>query len=129
MKLERLESAHTQNARLSAHMRTYVREGKTTETPKKVSEKWIEKKLRDEVKKLGGLALKFWPVSFTGFPDRMILMPPGKVRFVELKSSGKDLKPKQKLVRKILLKLGFEVYTIDTKQLLDDFLKKIEHEI
>ena len=129
MKLERLESQNTQNAPLGAQMRTHVREGWANETPKKISEKWIENKLRDEVKKLGGLALKFWPVSFTGFPDRMILMPPGKVRFVELKSGGKVLKPKQKLVRKILLKLGFEVYTIDTKQLLDDFLKRIEHDL
>lgn len=94
-----------------------------------MNEKLIEKKLREAVKKLGGLALKFWPVSFTGFPDRMILMPHGIVRFVELKSSGKQLKPRQKLVRKLLLKLGFEVYTIDTAELLNEFLKKIEHDL
>lgn len=94
-----------------------------------MNEKLIEKKLREAVKKLGGLALKFWVVSFTGFPDRIILMPHGIIRFAELKSTGKDLKPRQKIVIAMLRKLGFEVYVIDTQNLLDEFLNKLRDDL
>ena len=53
-----------------------------------MNEKLLEKKLREEVKKLGGLALKFTSSTYTGMPDRIVLMPKGKVYFVELKTTG-----------------------------------------
>lgn len=59
-----------------------------------MNEKLLERKLREEVKKLGGIALKFTSPFYTGMPDRIILMPGAKTRFVELKSPGK--KPKKK---------------------------------
>ena len=50
-------------------------------------EKVIERKLRDGVKKLGGGAqcLKFESPGTSGVPDRMILLPGGRVVFVALK--------------------------------------------
>lgn len=89
-------------------------------------EKRLEKKLREEVKKLGGVALKFWCMSFTGFPDRMVLMPDSRIWFVELKSTGEKLKRRQPFVKRLLERLGFEVLVLDTEILLNEFLKRIQ---
>ncbi|RUP39792.1 MAG: VRR-NUC domain-containing protein [Acinetobacter sp.] len=85
-------------------------------------EKALEKRLTNEVKKMKGLALKFWCVSFTGFPDRVVLIPLGKIFFIEFKDTGKKLSKRQELVHKLLIKLGFQVWVIDTQELLTGFL-------
>lgn len=59
-------------------------------------ERDIEKKFRLEVKKRGGLALKFVSPGFSGVPDRIILMPGRKVAFVEVKQPGEQMRPLQK---------------------------------
>lgn len=88
-------------------------------------EKKLEKRLYNEVKKAGGKALKFFSYTFTGMPDRIVLMPAGRIYFVELKSTGKERSPRQKTVHKMLTDLGFKVYTIDTPEKLDSFLDEI----
>lgn len=45
-------------------------------------EKIIEHKLLMEVKKIGGLALKFVSPGFDGVPDRIVLLHGGKIGFV-----------------------------------------------
>jgi hypothetical protein len=89
------------------------------------AEKKLETKFRDAVKKLKGAALKFYCLSFTGMPDRIVLMPGGRIWFVELKSLGKKPTPRQQFVQDWLRKLGFEVYVIDTQELLNVFLNRI----
>jgi len=94
-------------------------------------EKKYEKQLRETVQKLGGKALKFWCVSFTGFPDRMVLMPGGRIHFVELKSPDKQPTPRQLVVHRQLRALGFPVHTINNQFGLLQFLntiKKHDHE-
>jgi len=90
-----------------------------------MNEKLIEKKLRELVKKLGGIALKFFCMSFTGMPDRIVLMPGGRIWFVELKSTGMKPTPRQAIVHAFLRKLGFEVWVIDTQEGLTEFEKRI----
>jgi hypothetical protein len=90
-----------------------------------MNEKLIEKKLREGVKKLKGEALKFFCMSFTGMPDRIVLMPGGRVWFVELKSTGKKPSPRQQFVIDWLQKLGFDVRVIDSQESLDEFLNLI----
>ncbi|HUR65447.1 MAG TPA: VRR-NUC domain-containing protein [Chitinophagaceae bacterium] len=90
-----------------------------------MNEKLIEKKLREGVKKLGGIAVKFFVLAFTGFPDRIVLMPGGRIWFVETKTTGKTLSPRQKIVLPYLEKLGFKVRVIDRQELLDQFFKEI----
>lgn len=58
-------------------------------------EKHIEQRLVTEVKKMGGMALKFVSPGFDGVPDRLILLPKGKLAFIELKAPGKRLRPLQ----------------------------------
>lgn len=88
-------------------------------------EKPIEERLRDGVKTLGGLCLKFLPFYFTGFPDRMVLMPTGRIWFVELKAPGKTAKKKQGYVHRLLQKMGFKVLVLNTPEKVDNFLIEI----
>jgi hypothetical protein len=83
-------------------------------------EKEIEEKLRREVKKSGGIALKFVSPGYAGVPDRIILMPDGKIAFAELKAPGKKSRPLQISIHKKLRNLGFKVYVIDN---VDDISK------
>ena len=48
-------------------------------------EKEIERKLRLMVTKHGGMCLKWVCPGWSGVPDRIVLMPGGRVYFVELK--------------------------------------------
>lgn len=89
-------------------------------------EKKLEKKLREQVKKLGGIALKFWCISFTGFPDRIVLMPKGRLYFAEIKDRKKEPSRQQQAVHKMLRRLGFEVWTIKNEDLLDGFITWIQ---
>ena len=76
-------------------------------------EKELEKKLTLEVKKRGGLAVKFVSPGFDGMPDRIILMPGGIIAFVEVKASGKRPRPLQIARHKRLRRLGFFVFILD----------------
>lgn len=90
-----------------------------------MNEKLLEKKLVHQVRMLGGIALKLLSSLFTGLPDRLILMPGGRVWFVEVKTTGKKPTPRQLIVHGMLQKLGFSVHVIDSQQTLDDFIKFI----
>ena len=65
-------------------------------------EKSIEKKLADAVKKRGGLAPKFVSPGLDGMPDRIVLMPGGRLAFVEVKAPGKKPRPLQEARHKKL---------------------------
>lgn len=91
-----------------------------------MNEKVIEMKLRDKVKKLGGIALKIWCVTLSGFPDRIVLMPGGKVLFVELKTTGRKPTKLQLHVHELLRRLNFSVWIIDSEFLLQKFLNEIQ---
>lgn len=90
-----------------------------------MNEKLIERKFREGVKKRGGLALKFMCPFFTGLPDRIVLLPGGVVRFAELKTTGEKLRGRQKIVKRMLEKLGFTVDVIDNQNSLTRFLESI----
>lgn len=94
-----------------------------------MNEKLIEKKLRESVKKLGGVALKLFSPSFTGLPDRLILMPGGRARFAEIKTTGKTATPRQNAVLGMLSKLGFLAVVVDSQESLDELLKEIQNDL
>lgn len=83
------------------------------------TEKTIEKRYRESVKKRGGLALKFVSPGFTGVPDRIALFPGGRIEFVELKAPGKKPTPRQLAVHDQLRKLGFSVQVLDSTDMMD----------
>lgn len=73
----------------------------------------IEKTLVRAVRNSGGLAIKLVSPGWAGAPDRLILMPGGRLAFVELKAPGNNLRPLQVRRKKQLEALGFSVYCID----------------
>lgn len=90
-----------------------------------MNEKLIERKLVRELKKIGGKALKFTSRYETGWPDRLVLLN-GRTYWAELKSPGKELTPRQKVVRGELEALGFSLWVIDTADKLDIFLNMLK---
>ena len=89
-------------------------------------EKEIEKKLTLEVKKRGGLALKFVSPNFDGMPDRIVLMPKGKIAFVEVKAPGKHPRPLQMARHKLLRGLGFLVFVLDDESQIGGILDAVQ---
>lgn len=90
-----------------------------------MQEKLIERKLRDEIKNLGGTALKFASPYHRGVPDRIVLMPGGKIYFVELKSTGKKPSLLQATTIEHLRALGFTVFIIDSQDKLNEFIDHV----
>lgn len=74
----------------------------------------IEKRLKKEIEKIGGKALKFVSPGMSGMPDRIVLLPGGEIVFVELKAPGKKRRKLQEYRAKKLKKLGFIVKCIDS---------------
>lgn len=91
-------------------------------------EKKLEARLRDDIKKLGGVALKMYCLSFTGVPDRLILMPRARVFWVELKSEYKKPTPRQSLVHKMLRNLGFDVRFINSEDGYAGLIRDVKSE-
>lgn len=90
-------------------------------------EKLIEQKLVQAVHRMGGLAPKFISPGWAGVPDRLVLLPGGRLAFVELKAPGKKPRPLQVKRKRQLEALGFQVYCVDRleqiSELLDDIMK------
>ena len=97
---------------------------KNLHDPKR-SEKNTERHLTDEVKKAGGLCLKFSSMTETGYPDRIVLFPGGLIAFVELKSKGKKPTRLQDLRHEQLREMGFPVYVIDHQDKVADMLNEL----
>lgn len=89
-------------------------------------EKVIEQKLVAEVKKRGGICPKFISPGFDGMPDRLVLLPVGKIGFVEVKAPG--IKPRQlQYARiKLLRRLGFQAYVLDGEEEIGGILNAIQ---
>jgi hypothetical protein len=90
------------------------------------TEKRLETKLREEVKAYGGIALKFSSSSHTGIPDRMLLLPGGRIIWVEVKSPGKTPTPIQEIAIKKLRLLGFWVEVVDSEEKLQTLLIQMQ---
>jgi len=89
-------------------------------------EKAIEQKLTKAVKTMGGLALKLNVPGFDGIPDRLVLLPGGKLAFIELKAPGKRLRPLQEKRKRQLEALGFLVFCIDSTLQIGGILDEIQ---
>ncbi len=91
-------------------------------------EREIESYLRDQVRALGGRAYKFESPGNNGVPDRLILLPGGKVVFAELKAPGKKPTPLQLVQHRRIQELGFVVWVIDSKPGVDALMTALREE-
>lgn len=86
----------------------------------------IEKYLVDQVRDMGGLALKFMSPGHSGVPDRIIILPGGVVGFLELKAPGERPRKEQLLWIKRLQDKGCPAWWADTRERVDEFLTLLE---
>lgn len=82
-----------------------------------IRESTIEKHLVAEVKKAGGIAYKFVSPGRRAVPDRLVLLPSGRVVFVECKAPGEKPRPEQLREHERLRALGVTVVVLDSKNL------------
>ncbi len=85
----------------------------------------IERYLKKSVEKMGGLCLKFISASMRGLPDRVVLLPRGRIIFAEIKAKERKPRPEQLRVHKIFNSLGAKVYVIDSKEKAKEVLNEI----
>lgn len=85
----------------------------------------VEDCLVDGVESLGGLAFKFVPAGIIGIPDRIVLLPGGRLIFVELKKPDGKVKPWQTRMHQTLRNLGFRVEVLWTIEQVNGFLRHL----
>lgn len=90
-------------------------------------EKTIEQKFREAVRNAGGLALKFTSPGWDGMPDRLALLPGGRMAFVEVKAPGKKPRPLQLARHRTLRQLGFRVYMLDDEKQIGGIIDEIKN--
>jgi hypothetical protein len=92
-------------------------------------EKDIEKYLCGQVKKICGWAVKFASPGLRGVPDRIVMLPGGRIVFVELKAPWNKLRKLQTHVCDKIRGFGFDVRCIDTKEKVDAFVREIGNRV
>jgi hypothetical protein len=91
-------------------------------------EREIENYLRLELIKIGAWSIKLFPIVVTGLPDRLVIKN-GYAWFVELKCPTGKISTKQKNIARRLIKYGFPVYYIWTKEQANEFISKINNDL
>ena len=123
--LANLGRQEAENARLMhASVYTRAREGIVS-----ASEKALEAELRERCKALGWMCIKLTSQYQRGLPDRLILMPGGRVCFAEIKTTGKKPTALQRVTHERLRALGYRVEVVDTTVSLDNLIVELLYEV
>lgn len=91
-------------------------------------EKDLEAKLVKAVKAMGGRCLKWVCPGNRGVPDRIALLPGGRVVFIEMKRPQGKVDPLQIYWNRVLTELGFEACTISNLAELEQAIKAFKEE-
>ena len=86
-------------------------------------ERDIERYLVRRAIEHGGKAYKFVSPGHVGVADRIVLLPKGKVWFVELKTAKGRLSPWQKLFAAEMRRMGMNYIVIRAKEEVDQWFK------
>lgn len=86
----------------------------------------IEEKLVVAVKAVGGVCWKFTSPGTAGVPDRIVLMPSGRIGFVEVKAPGETPRPLQRLRIRTLRRLGFKAFVLDSPEQIGGIIDAIQ---
>lgn len=91
-------------------------------------EKDIEAHLRKEIKKMGGKAYKFTSPANRSVPDRIVMLPGGRIYFVEVKTDKGKVTPGQERELKYIEELGFKTFIVYGKDGVNHFLRNVKNE-
>lgn len=91
-------------------------------------EREIEKKLIDRVRDLGGRAYKWVSPGNNGVPDRIVILPGGRIVFVELKADRGRLSALQQIQIRTLRRLGCDVRVLQGPDQIQAFMDTITAE-
>lgn len=73
----------------------------------------VDNMLLKSVRQAGGESFKFVSPGRAGVPDRLVILPGGRIAFIELKAPGMKPRPLQRAVLRRLYALGCKVATVD----------------
>lgn len=91
-----------------------------------MKEATIERKLVSAAKLRGGICTKWVSPGYDGVPDRIVLLPGGKIGFVEVKAPREKPRPLQLARHNRLRQLGFKVYILDGTDQIGGILDEIQ---
>lgn len=91
----------------------------------KMKEYAVEKHLVQKTQDCGGLCLKFISPRIAGVPDRIVVLPGGKIGFAETKAPGKKPRRLQRAVIRTLYKCGCRVAVIDNLKSAEGFVRRL----
>ena len=66
-----------------------------------------------------------WP-GLDEMPDRLAILPGGRMAFVEVKAPGKKPRPLQEARHRMLRRLGFMVYVLDDEGQIGGIMDEIQ---
>ena len=90
-------------------------------------EKTVERHLVNGIKKLGGICYKFVSPGTTGVPDRIVIMPRGRIIFVELKTDTGRLSKIQEYVIAQMRQRQADVRVLYGLEQVKRFLGELEY--
>ena len=90
-----------------------------------MSEKQIEQRLVQGVKKRGGMCMKFTSPNLPGVPDRIVLTPDGRTIYIELKTEIGRLANIQRWVIGEMQKRGADVRVLRGTDEVKKFLEEV----
>lgn len=91
------------------------------------SEKVFERTASKYVEQVGGMAVKLLSQFINGLPDRMFLLPRGRVIFVEFKSTGCKPRKLQAVIMRRIASLGFTVLVVENVTEYEELIRLIDN--
>lgn len=91
----------------------------------KMKEYAVEKYLILVTRAHGGMCIKFTSPGTSGVPDRIVILPDGKIGFAEMKAPGKRPRLLQRVVIRDLYRRGCRVATIDNLKSVEGFVRRL----
>lgn len=89
-------------------------------------EREIEQYLVKQAKEAGGKAYKWTSPGNAGVPDRIVMLPGGRVAFVELKAPGGKPTALQLSQQRFIASMGLPVTVIDSKEGVNQLISTMQ---
>ncbi len=90
-----------------------------------IKERDVERYFKAQLERRGALVFKFVSPGQIGVPDRVVLLPGGRVVFAEMKAPGEKPRPLQRAVFARMARAGHPVYIIDSREAVKKFMEEV----